>query len=122
MIKIKRTALEFMLNLARNMYPREFIGLLRENDKNEIYEVLLLPKSTYGRSFSSLNHYMVPYTLKYAGSVHSHPSPNPRPSAGDLLSFSSTGGVHIIVAYPFTERSFAVYNKKGEPLEFEVVE
>jgi proteasome lid subunit RPN8/RPN11 len=122
MIEIKRTALEFMLNMARNMYPREFIGLLRKNEKNEIYEVLLLPKSTYGRGFSSLDHYMVPYSLKYAGSVHSHPTPNIRPSAGDVLSFSRTGGIHIILAYPFGETSLAVYNRKGEQLEFEVVE
>jgi proteasome lid subunit RPN8/RPN11 len=122
MIRIKRAALDFMLELSRNMYPREFIGLLRENANKEIYEVLLLPKSNYGRGFSSLDQYMVPYTIKYAGSVHSHPSPGARPSAGDLLSFSRTGGVHIIVAYPFNERSFAVYNRKGEPLEFEVIE
>jgi proteasome lid subunit RPN8/RPN11 len=122
MVRIKRAALEFMLNLARNMYPREFIGLLRENERKEISEVLLLPRSTYGRGFSSLDHYMVPYTIKYAGSVHSHPTPNARPSAGDILSFSKTGGVHIIVAYPFTENSVGVYNNKGDKLEYEVVE
>ena len=121
MVKIKRTALEFMLQMARNTYPKEFIGLLRENEKREIYEVLLLPRSTYGQGFSSLDHYMVPYPLKYAGSVHSHPTPNPRPSAGDLLSFSKTGGVHIIVAYPFIESSLGVYDEKGEKLSFEVV-
>ena len=122
MVRIKRAALEFMLNLAQSMYPREFIGLLRENERKEISEVLLLPRSTYGRGFSSLDHYMVPYTIKYAGSVHSHPSPNARPSAGDLLSFSKTGGVHIIVAYPFTENNIGVYSNRGEKLEYEVVE
>jgi len=121
MLRIKRAALEFMLTLARNMYPREFIGLLRENEKKEISEVLLLPRSTYGRGFSSLDHYMVPYTVKYVGSVHSHPTPNARPSAGDLLSFSKTGGVHIIVAYPFTENNIGVYSNNGEKLEYEVV-
>ena len=121
MLRIKRAALEFMLNLARNMYPKEFIGLLRENEKKEISEVLLLPKSTYGRGFSSLDHYMVPYTVKYVGSVHSHPTQNARPSAGDLLSFSKTGGVHIIVAYPFTENNIGVYSNRGERLEYEVV-
>jgi len=122
MVRIKRAALEFMLNLAQSMYPREFIGLLRENERKEISEVLLLPRSTYGRGFSSLDHYMVPYTIKYAGSVHSHPSPNARPSAGDLLSFSKTGGVHVIVAYPFTENNIGVYSNRGEKLEYEVVE
>jgi len=122
MMRIKRAAMEFMLNLARSMYPKEFIGLLRENDKKEISEVLLLPRSTYGRGFSSIDHYMVPYTVKYAGSVHSHPTPNARPSAGDLLSFSKTGGVHIIVAYPFTESNIGVYSNRGEKLEYEVVE
>lgn len=122
MIKIKRTALEFILDLARNMYPREFIGLLRENKSKEIYEVLLLPRSTYGRGFSSLDNYMVPYTVKYVGSVHSHPSSSTTPSSGDLLSFSRTGGVHIIVAYPFNDSSIGVYNNKGEELEFEVIE
>jgi proteasome lid subunit RPN8/RPN11 len=121
-IKIKRAAMEFMLNLARNMYPREFIGLLRENRKKEISEVLLLPRSVYGKSFSSFDQYMVPYTVKYAGSVHSHPTPNARPSAGDLITFSRTGGVHIIIAYPFTEASMGVYTNKGERVEFEVVE
>ncbi len=122
MIKIKKTALEFMLNMARNIYPREFIGLLRENKRKEIYEVLLLPRSTYGKGFSSFDHYMVPYPIKYAGSVHSHPNPSSRPSAGDLLSFSRTGGVHIIVAYPFDESSIGVYDQNGGKLEFEVIE
>jgi proteasome lid subunit RPN8/RPN11 len=122
MIKIKRAALEFMLEMGRRVYPKEFIGLLRENKNKEIYEVMLLPKSTYGKGFSSLDSYMVPYPLKYAGSVHSHPAPTTKPSAGDLLSFSRSGGVHIIVAYPFTEKSIGVYNNRGEELEFEVVE
>lgn len=122
MIKIKRAALEFILEMARRVYPNEFIGLLRENKKKEIYEVMLLPKSTFGKGFSSLDHYMVPYPLRYAGSVHSHPLPTLKPSAGDLLSFSRTGGVHIIVAFPFTEKNVAVYDKEGEKLEFQVVE
>jgi proteasome lid subunit RPN8/RPN11 len=120
MIKIKRAAMEFILTASKNTYPREFIGLLRKNKNNEISEVIVLPKSTYGKGFSSVDLTMVPYTSKYCGSIHSHPLPNSRPSKNDLLFFSKIGGVHILASYPFSEEDIKVYNKNGEELKFEI--
>lgn len=121
MIKIKRTALEFILNASKNTYPREFIGLLRKNKNNEISEVIVLPRSTYGRGFSTVDLTVVPYTSKYYGSIHSHPLPSSSPSKNDLLFFSKIGGVHIVASYPFSEEDIKVYNKNGEELKFEIV-
>jgi proteasome lid subunit RPN8/RPN11 len=121
-IKIKREALEFALHAARNTYPEEFIGLLRKNTQGEISEILVIPRSTYGKGFSNVDMTMVPYTSNHCGSVHSHPSRVARPSSGDLLSFSRFGEVNIILAYPFTERDAAAYDSRGKPLTLEVVE
>ncbi|MCX6777986.1 MAG: metalloprotease [Candidatus Micrarchaeota archaeon] len=121
-IRIKREALEFALHAARNTYPEEFIGLLRKNTQGEISEILVIPRSTYGRGFSSIDLTMIPYTSNHCGSVHSHPSRAGRPSRGDLLSFSHFGSINLIVFYPFTQNDVAAYDSEGKKLEFEVVE
>ncbi|MEW6329065.1 MAG: Mov34/MPN/PAD-1 family protein, partial [Candidatus Micrarchaeota archaeon] len=102
-VRIKRVAFELILGVSRNLYPNEFIGLLRKNKRGIISEVLVLPQSTYGKGFSSINLYMIPMHGNYHGSVHSHPSRSAFPSRGDLHFFDRLGSVHIIVAYPFRE-------------------
>jgi len=121
MIKIKKNVLEFILSASKNTYPREFIGLLRKNEKDEISEVLIIPRSTYGRGFSAVDLTMVPYTSKYCGSIHSHPLPSFRPSKNDLLFFSKMGGIHIVASYPFFRENVHAYNEKGEELKFIIV-
>jgi proteasome lid subunit RPN8/RPN11 len=122
MVRIKREALEFALHAARNTYPDEFIALLREDAEGVVTHVLLLPRSTYGRGFSSIDFNMVPMFSHSCGSFHSHPVPSNRPSRGDLLFFSRFGKVHLIAGYPYEGGSVRAYGNEGQEVPLEVVE
>jgi proteasome lid subunit RPN8/RPN11 len=59
--------------------------------------------------------------LETAGTVHSHPSGNYRPSGADLEFFRKMGDTHIIIGYPYTETTWQAYNRAGEPIKLEIV-
>ncbi|MEM4390083.1 MAG: Mov34/MPN/PAD-1 family protein [Candidatus Micrarchaeia archaeon] len=120
-IAIKRRAFAFALEAARRTYPREFIGLLRKNRQGIVSEVLIIPLSTFGHDFSSIDLTMVPALSRACGSVHSHPKGPARPSPADLAFFSRTGDVHIILGYPFVEKNARAYDSTGRPLSLRTV-
>ena len=120
-LRITRDALDFILHASKSTHPDEFAGLLRNNDEGVVYEVLVIPQTVYGGSFSSINLHNVGYTSRHSGSVHSHPGRSALPSRADLAFFRVTGDTHIIAAYPFTEDSVRAYDGKGNRLLIEVV-
>lgn len=120
-LRIKRVAFELILGVSRNLYPNEFVGLLRKNKRGVVSEVLVLPQSTYGKGFSSIALHNIPMYGNYCGSVHSHPSRSALPSRADLNFFSRLGEVHIIVAYPFREEDARAFDGKGKEIVLEVV-
>ena len=119
-VTLTHAALDFMLHAARNTFPDEFAGLLRKNKKGQISEVLVIPQTIYGESYSSINFLNVPYTSGHCGSVHSHTSRNPLPSRADLAFFKATGDIHIIIAYPFTVGAIRAYDSKGKALPIKI--
>jgi len=120
-VKIRRELLEYLFQLARDFYPNEFAGFLRE--KNGILEeVLIAPRPHFGRSSAFFDTWMLPYDESIQGTVHSHPGPNPWPSRADLDFFSKFGGVHLIIAYPFNEDSVRAYRSDGSRIKLEIVE
>jgi len=121
-MKIRRKAVDFVLQAARNVYPAEFIGLLKPDTKGAITEVLLFPGTTFAHSFSAIDFLQVPIGQRYVGSVHSHPGWSNRPSAGDLRFFSHYGRMHLIICLPFDENSIAAYDNKGKPIELQIVD
>ncbi|ASJ04448.1 MULTISPECIES: Mov34/MPN/PAD-1 family protein [Thermococcus] len=118
---IRRELLEYLLELAREFYPNEFAGFLREKD-GVFEEVLIAPNPHFGSSSAFFDTWMLPYDESIKGTVHSHPGPSPWPSQADLNFFSKFGGVHLIIAYPFTEDSVRAYRSDGTRLKIEVVE
>ena len=120
-VKIRRELLEYLLELARNAYPNEFAGFLRE--KGGVFEeVLIAPNPHPGPRSVFFDTWMLPYDESVKGTVHSHPSPNPHPSEADLEFFSKFGGVHIIIAWPFTEESVRAYLSDGSGVRIRIVE
>jgi len=111
-IRIKKEVLDFIVQAARNVYPAEFSGLLRM-EGDTITEVIVVPKTNFGHGFSIMEFIHLPITVKYEGSVHSHPSASNKPSKADLAFFSKIGRVHLIIAYPFTKETLAAYDNKG---------
>ncbi|ASJ14191.1 Mov34/MPN/PAD-1 family protein [Thermococcus radiotolerans] len=120
-VRIRRELLEYLLELARDFYPNEFAGFLRERD-GVFEEVLIAPNPHFGSSSAFFDTWMLPYDESIKGTVHSHPGPSPWPSQADLNFFSKFGGVHMIIAYPFTEDSVRAYRSDGSRLGIEVVE
>ena len=112
-VRIKEEALDFILEVARNAYPREFLGLLRA-EKGVITEILIAPMPRFEVGRSSMRLDMKPLDPSIVGSVHSHPGPA-LPSQADLKFFSKFGPIHMIVGYPFTRRNVWVLG--GEKLE-----
>jgi proteasome lid subunit RPN8/RPN11 len=67
------------------MAPEEFAGLLQEKD-DIITEVLMLPGTESSEQNAVLKLFMM-LNVKAAGSIHSHPGLNRKPSQADLHLF-----------------------------------
>ena len=117
---IARDTLKFILEASRSSMPAEFAGLLQTDD-DIITEVLILPGTESSRMSALIRLYMLP-NMQVAGSAHSHPSSDIRPSKPDILFFSRTGDYHIIAGPPFDESSWACYDAAGERRELEILD
>ena len=117
---IARDTLNFILEASKSMAPEEFAGLLQKKD-GIITEVLLLPGTESSDTSAVLRLYMMP-NIKAAGSVHSHPGPNRKPSQADLHLFSKTGNCHIIVGRPYDKQSWTCYDREGNIRELQVLD
>jgi len=110
----------FILGASRSSHPKEFAGVLRA-EGDVVKEVLLLPGTLSSGESAVLRLHMLPIDPSACGTVHSHPSPNPRPSGADMALFAKFGHVHILVAFPYDERSWKAYNHRGEEIKLEIV-
>ncbi|WP_290595705.1 MULTISPECIES: Mov34/MPN/PAD-1 family protein [unclassified Archaeoglobus] len=119
-MKISKTLLLTILEAAKSAHPDEFVALL-SGSKDVIEELIFLP--FVSGSVSAVIHLdMLPIGMKVFGTVHSHSSPSCRPSDEDMALFTRFGKYHIIVCYPYDERSWKCYDRSGSEIELEVVE
>ncbi len=121
--KITRDCLDLIFECSKSSYPNEFGALLRidENKKDTISELILLPGTILGESHAIFKMHMRPIDFSIVGTVHSHPSPLPKPSEADLMLFSKYGKIHIISATPFDNSSWKAYDSSGDLLDIEIV-
>ena len=121
-VRIKGEVVNGVLEACRNVHPHEFLGLLRA-EEGVITEIILAPASIYSRGISLFRPQMLPFDFSIVGSIHSHPSGYGRPSAQDLNSMFNFGLVHIIVTFPYSShQDLHTYDKRGNPIQCEVVE
>ena len=118
---VKRRVRRMVFESSLDSYPNEFAALLKVNKKGVISELVLLPGTLQGRRSAVFALYMMPISFDVVGTVHSHPTPNCIPSDEDRSLFQRFGDVHIIVGYPFNERSWQGYDKVGRPRDVVVV-
>jgi proteasome lid subunit RPN8/RPN11 len=118
-----RDTLLSLLAYAKDMHPREIFLVIRGRRFRDgvLVEDFLLPQSTIlGEGFAIFNPYNIPIDFKIIGTVHSHPSGVLKPSIDDYNHMY--GFIMVIIAYPYASFSdVAVFDAKGEPLEFEVI-
>jgi len=123
-IRITKTAFFSVLEGAKNVFPNEFVALIRGEEKERevlLTEVIIPPLSEYAPTHSSFSQWLLPANLKELASFHSHPTPPALPSKTDLLFFSRTARYHFISCPPFSEKSTRVFNSLGKKLKFELV-
>ena len=119
---IARECLDSIKEAAKDLYPREFLAFLSLGDtKDIISELVLLPQMVYGKGLATFNRYMAPFDQSLVGTVHSHPSGVPKPSVGDLETFSKQGRIHIIIAYPLNDESWRAYDYNGNAIDLIVI-
>lgn len=118
---IRRETLEMILEASRDTYPREFGAILRA-EEGVVSEILLIPGTVSGDSHAIFHLNMLPIDFSVVGTVHSHPSPYPIPSAEDMEFFQKVGHVHIICAHPYDEGSWRAWDRQGRHYPLEVVE
>jgi len=117
---IKRQTLKMALEVAKDNYPKEFAAMLRARD-GVIIELLFIPGTLGSDRSAMIPFYMKPVDFSIVGVVHSHPSPNTTPSQADIALFGRSGDVHIILGYPYTEYSWAAYDRMGNPIKLKIL-
>ena len=117
---IARDTLHFIFEASRSSEPNEFAGLLSV-EGDIISDVLILPGTENSRMSALVRLYMLP-NMSVAGSAHSHPSSDLRPSEPDLIFFSRTGDYHLIVGPPFDEKSWICYDGAGKRRDLAVLD
>ena len=120
-IRIGKEMLSGILAYALEAHPNEMILLLKADRKGDIAtvnEIVFPPYAVGGPYYAILGEGMMPPDPGIIGSVHSHPSGSREPSEEDLIH--GRGPAIMIVAYPYTESSVVVYNKRGERLTLEI--
>ncbi|MFQ5920301.1 MAG: Mov34/MPN/PAD-1 family protein [Thermoplasmata archaeon] len=117
---IRRETLDMVLEAARDSHPMEFGALLRA-EEGVVSELLLVPGTIGGQSHAIFHLHNLPVDFTVVGTVHSHPSPDPRPSRQDIEFFHRIGYLHIIAAHPYDEASWRTWNRRGEPYPLTIV-
>lgn len=118
-ILIKQELLDGILGLCRQQHPREILGLLR-TEKGIVSEYILPPGSVRSESSGVFFPSRVPVDPSLEGSVHSHPTGNPYPSAEDLVFFVKLS-FHFIVGYPYNLNKVKCFDRNGRELQFKIV-
>ena len=119
-MKIARDTLNFILEVCKSSYPKEFAGMLSA-DGDVITDVVVVPGTESSDESAVMQLFMLP-NIHTVGTVHSHPGGGTTPSTDDLELFDRKGQYHIIVASPYTTSSWRCYNNKGETVKLEVVD
>ncbi|MDL2246673.1 Mov34/MPN/PAD-1 family protein [Methanobrevibacter sp. OttesenSCG-928-K11] len=118
-VRVDKETLESFLYYAREAFPNEFLALLDGKIEDEVLYItglIFMPGETSDTG-AVLHTGMLPPTLDFWGSIHSHPGPSAEPSDADLATFSKHGVFHMIVCLPYSIQTIKAYNKHGEPVE-----
>ncbi len=119
--KIDKEVLNHVIRASRSSHPEVFAGVLKA-DGEKIIEVLTLPETFSSEHSVMMKLNKLPISSNTCGSVHSHPTSVARPSGSDISFFDRLGKIHIIILPPYTEKSWRVFNHKGQEINLNIVQ
>ncbi len=138
-MKIKEDVIKLLIELSKDFYPKQHIcKLIRSNET--IKEISIFTnigkdihrfKSAPWVFFSAISYgpYIeyfavspdVMFESDFTGFALSHTGDSLLPTANDLRLFGYKGDVHIIIAHPFDNQSWAAYDNNGNKIVLEVI-
>lgn len=121
-ICVDQEILDAVIYYSKQSFPNEFLAFFDGEIKDKklyITNLIFIPGET-GSTGAVVHTELLPPTLKYWGSVHSHPGPSASPSGADLKTFSKHGVFHMIVCLPYSYETFKSYDKYGNPCKYTV--
>lgn len=121
MWQVKREVLLMAIEAANNCYPDEFFALIGGYRKKKIVDEMVVVPAVYGENYSLVKTWLVPIDRKIVGTLHSHPSPNNRPSPADVRTFAHFGDINLILGHPYRLESVAAYDALGKTEKIELV-
>lgn len=119
--KIRRHVLDMIMEAGKSQMPNEFGAMMRA-EKGIIEELVLLPGTLGGETSAIFQMHMMPVDMSIIGTIHTHPSPIPYPSAADTALFERYGRVHIIAAVPFGPDDWRAFDHRSRLVKLEVVD
>jgi len=122
-VQIERELIEYIMNIAKESYPNEFMALLEGKIEGHVLKVtglIFLPVETSNEG-AVMQVFMQPITTNSVGSVHSHPGYSADPSDADLHFFSKKGIFHMIIAEPYSIESIIAYDSFGNAVDFKII-
>jgi proteasome lid subunit RPN8/RPN11 len=117
MLAIRKKVLANLLGISREAHPYEVGGLLL--GRGAIEDYVLIP-GEFAEQSIYIHMDRIPIYTNLAGTFHSHPSPDARPSRADLNLFGRIGKAHIIIGYPYALNSTRAYDSRGKAIELRV--
>jgi proteasome lid subunit RPN8/RPN11 len=118
---IRRHVLDLIMEASKASYPNEFGGMLRVED-GIIDELILAPGTEGGATAAIFQLHMMPVDMSIVGTIHSHPSPIPYPSAADTNLFERYGRIHIITGHPFGPTDWRAFDHRSHLVPLKVVD
>jgi proteasome lid subunit RPN8/RPN11 len=111
-----------IIDFAKNLHPKEFVAFLEGEFKdNRMTITSLIYHKFMPTERSAIFRLDYPTGMNLVGTVHSHPSPNNRPSGADLRLYNKFGGMHMIISHPYSARNIEVYDYKGNSIHVEIL-
>src|SRR2546422_11309478 len=117
---IARKTLRMILEASRDMYPREFGAILRA-EEGTITELILVPGTVSGKRHAIFQLHTLPADFSVVGAALSHASGVYEPSDEDRALFNKSGGIHLIIGYPYTEDSTTAWTNERQRTALKVV-
>lgn len=137
--KIKKEVIELLIELSKDFYPKQYICKLLISDeiideiaifsnlKKNIPEIKPVPWTivsafSYGPYLDlfAVNPDII-FESSFIGFAISHIDDSLIPTENDKQLFAYRGDIHIIIAHPFNDRSWAAYDTSGDKIDIEII-
>ena len=120
MIEFKKSLLNTLCEAASEAHPKEFFAMLGSTKRNKIVDEYVIIPANLGKGSVLVHLNLMPVDLNLVGSIHSHPGYSNSPSREDIRTFSKTGKIHMIIAYPYTIENCQAYDVNGQKIEWKI--